>query len=471
MTFTDPARPQPPRYGRLDFEALWREYPPAPEFIDGVYRASRDELRAIQEKRFLQQVARAWEIPFYQSFWGKAGVQPGDIRSLDDLTKLPTFSVHDLRETLEDNPPWGGLIGIDPASHDPIPLVLQTSGGTTGLPRAMMYTPQDREVMYINASRRLYMQGVRPFDLIQVALATGLQNAGPLLRESIVGYTGAVPIMTGTGNQTPTRRQIELLKSWGVHYFAAGASYMRHVATVAREEMGIDVRDLKLKGLFCWLGSDPREPIEEMWGAKVYDNYGMNEFGTIAADCEARGGMHVFEDTIIPEIRTPSGALTERPDEQGALVVTSLFKYAAPMIRYNTNDVFSFVGGVCACGGTHRRLSQMFGRADNMVKFRGTSIFPDAIGAVAAEDARTNGEFVCVLEKPDDAGRERLIVMIESPLEAAARPDLIATLEQRFKDAVGVKLEIEVVGPGELTGLTLIDKQTKPRRLIDKTKA
>jgi phenylacetate-CoA ligase len=130
----------PRYYQALDFEALWRDYPPAPDYFDSTYRMSRDALRALQEQRFLQQMQRAWQIPFYRRHWSARGMAPGDIRGLDDLVKVPPFSVHDMRESVTHNPPWADYVGIDPAEHAPLPLILQTSGGTTGLPRPMIFS-------------------------------------------------------------------------------------------------------------------------------------------------------------------------------------------------------------------------------------------------------------------------------------------------------------------------------------------
>jgi len=455
MIAPEPATVRIPRYGDLDFQALWREYPPAPDYFDGVYRLSRDALRAVQEERFLVAMARAWEVPFYRRHWGAAGIEPGDVTGLDDLGKLPTFSVHDLRESVETNPPWGDLIGIDPEQDSPVPLVFQTSGGTTGLPRVMMYTPRDREIMNIITGRRMFMHGVRPFDLVQVALGTGLPNAGLLLREAIIGYTGAVPIITGTGAQTPTVRQVELMRGWGVNYLAATAPYMRHIAEVAAAELSFDVAELGLKGLICWLGSEDRTKIEQVWRAPVYDSYGTNEFGTIATDCQHRSGMHVFEDALYPELPQHG---------PGSLVLTALFKHAGPMIRFDTNDMFEWVQGRCSCGSTHRRLSQLIGRADNMVKFRATNIFPEAVGALAAADARTSGEYICVLDKR--GGSERLIVRVEAKGPEVDRGDLAVSLARRFRDALGATLEVDIVGKGELVSQTLVDAQTKARRLL-----
>src|SRR5262245_28823614 len=126
-----------PRYHQaLDFEALWREFPPAPDYFSGTYRLSRDELRRMQQERFLRQMARAWQVPFYRRHWGAAGMEPGDIRGLDDLGNIPPFSVHDLRASVTDDPPWVDYIGIDPAADAPLPLILQTSGGNDGLAAA-----------------------------------------------------------------------------------------------------------------------------------------------------------------------------------------------------------------------------------------------------------------------------------------------------------------------------------------------
>jgi phenylacetate-CoA ligase len=455
-------------YRSLDFEALWRDYPPAPGYLDKTYHLSRDELYALQNARFLRQVARGWEVPFYQRHWSKAGLRPGDIRGLEDLKNIPAFSVHDMRDSIARNPPWGDLIGIDPARDKPMPLVFQTSGGTTGLPRVMMYAPQDREVMNINTGRRMYMQGVRPFDLVQVALATGLPNAGFLLRESLWKYTGAVPIVTGGGNQTPTRRQVELMKGWGVHFLAALGPYLRHVALVARDEMKFDVRELKLKGLLSWLGTEDRKSLEELWGTSVFDNYGTNELGTVCCDCAYRTGMHIFEDSYVVEISDPDTLDEKLEGERGTMLVTALFKHAAPMIRFNTNDVLSFIVGECPCGSSHRRLSQMYGRADNMVKLRGVNIFPEAVGAYVAEFAESNGEYICVVDTSQTSGREEMTVMAEAADASVPKLQFAEQLTQRLRDALGVALKVEVVDKGELGSLTGIGEVMKVRRLLDR---
>jgi len=162
----------------LDFEQLWKDYPPPPTYFETTAKLSRDEMRSLQEKRFLQTVKRGWEIPFFKRHWSEHGIVAQDIRSLDDLTKIPVYDVHDIRKSIERNPPFGDFMGISPEDGKRMPLVLQTSGGTTGLPRPMLYSPQDRETMAILGGRRMAMHGIRPGDMVLVTLSLGLGNGG-----------------------------------------------------------------------------------------------------------------------------------------------------------------------------------------------------------------------------------------------------------------------------------------------------
>lgn len=456
----------PRYYQSLDFGNLWREFEPPPEYFAGTYLKSRDELRAMQEARFLVQMLRAWQIPFYQRHWSAYGMAAGDIRSLDDLTKIPPFTVHDLRESLAGNPPWADYIGIDPLSDEPMPLVLQTSGGTTGMPRPMIFAPRDREVMNIITGRRLFMQGVRPFDLVQVVLSVGLSNGGLLVREGIWKYTGAVPVMTGSGAQTPTRRQIEILKTWKAKFLIGFPAYLRHMGIIARDELKIDPRELSVRGLLVHLGVDDRPSLEQLWNADVYDTYGTNEFGSIASECRHKSGMHVFEDAFVLELVDPETRKPKAPGERGVVFMTSLFKHAAPMIRFNMNDVSALVPGRCECGSHHPRLEKIFGRSDNMIKLRGVNIFPEAIGEVIAKDPSLNGEYVCIVDR-DETGREEMTVMVEVSDESA-RAATEDVLSGRLKEIFGVKLSVKAAGRGELDRFTGLSATSKIKRLIDR---
>src|SRR5690606_21588483 len=154
----------------------------------------------------------------------------------------------------------------------------------TGLPRPMLFTPRDREVMNILTGRRLFMQGVRPYDLVQVVFSLGLTNGGLLMREGIWKYSGAIPVMTGSGEHTSTRRQIEIMQAWKTRHLIGFSSYLRHMGLYARDELKIDPSSLGIKSLISHIGLDDRESLESLWGADLYDNYGANEAGSIAAE-------------------------------------------------------------------------------------------------------------------------------------------------------------------------------------------
>jgi phenylacetate-CoA ligase len=460
-----------PWYGRsLNFEMLWRDFPPPPDYFSTVYRMSRSELRARQEVRFLQQVRRGWEVPFYRRHWSAVGLEPGDIRGLEDLEKIPPYTVDDIRKSIERNPPWGDYLGLDIERDPPMPLVIQTSGGTTGMPRPMMYAPQDREVMNILMGRRLHMQGVRAFDLVQIALSFGLSNGGIATREGVWKYTGAIPVMTGSGANTPTRRQIEILKAWKVSFLVGFPAYLRHMALIAQNELGLEPHSLGLKGLLVHLGVDSREALEELWGAAVYDCYGVHECGAVAADCSYRTGMHIFEDAFLLEIVDPDTQAPKADGERGTIFLTSLFRRLAPVIRYNVNDVSAFASGDCPCGATHRRLERVYGRSDNMVKLRGVNLFPEVIGEIISRDRRCNGEYVCLVETIGPAGRDEMTVLVEMVDKAADGALLAADLARGFRETVGVKIVVKTVGKGELDSLTGLSQTSKVKRVIDRRK-
>ena len=456
----------PRYYAALDFEKLWQAFPPAPEYLETTYLMSHDAMRALQEERFLEQMKRAWQIPFYQRHWGNAGLEAGDIRSLNDLKKIPAFSVHDLRDAIARNPPWGDFIGIDPDSDTPMPLALQTSGGTTGLPRPMIYSPQDREVMNIITGRRLYMQGVRPYDLIQVTLSLGLSNGGFLAREGIWKYTGAVPVMTGSGAQTPTRRQIEILQAWKAKHLIGFPAYLRHMGQVMRDDVGIDPRSMGIRSLIVHLGTDDRKPLEDLWNADVFDTYGTNECGSLAAECQEKNGMHVFEDAFVLEMIDPETGQDVGEGNRGTIYQTTLFKHLAPLIRFNSHDVSAFMKGTCKCGCTHKRIDRIFGRSDNMVKLRGTNIFPEAIGALISQTYECNGEYVCIVE-PGSAGQDEMTVRVE----VSDLPQDGSLVQQKLADnlklSLGVKMKVIASEPGSLSALTGLKDNSKVRRLID----
>jgi phenylacetate-CoA ligase len=452
----------------IDFDQLTRDYPPPPDYFERVYRISRDELRARQECRFLKTVARGWEIPFYQRHWRAHGMQPGDVKRLEDLASIPPYTVKEIRESIDRNPPFGDFMGISPADGKRMPLVLQTSGGTTGLPRPMLYSPQDRETMAILGGRRFALHGVRPGDMVLVAYSFGLSNGAIAPREALWRYTGAVPVTTGSGQTTPTRRQIELIKAWGINVILAFPSYLRHMALVARDELNIDPRSLGIRTIGSHLGQESREQIEDLWGAPCHDAYGTHESGMMAAECSHRCGMHIQEDAVLLEIADPASGALLADGERGTLYITTLYRWSAPQIRFNINDISAFVPGTCACGSTLRRLDRIFGRNDNMVKLRGVNVFPEAIGAIVAQYQRSNGEFFCIVERSGEAGRDEMTVMVEITDTACDRDAVRAELEQRLKEVLSVRVIVQPVDRGATDPYTGMSQTSKIKRLLDR---
>ena len=235
-----------PWYPRaLDFEALHREFPPPPDYFRTIYKMPRDELRALQEKRFLQTMARGWEIPFFQRHWGKAGMEKGDVRSLADIEKVPPYTVRDIRDSIERAPPFGDFMGISPRTACACRWSFIRAAARPDCRGRCSTRREKAQVMAILGGRRFVMHGVRPGDMVLVTYALGLCNGAIASRERLWGYTGAVPVMTGSGAITPTRRQIELAQAVG-HQRHRSACPRTFVIwrMVARDEMGIDPRSL-----------------------------------------------------------------------------------------------------------------------------------------------------------------------------------------------------------------------------------
>ena len=295
-----------------------------------------------------------------------------------------------------------------------------------------------------------------------------LTNGGLLAREGIWKYTGAVPVMTGSGAQTPTRRQIELLRAWKCKFLVGFPAYLRHMALVARDELGIDPRSLGIKALISHLGVEDRESLEALWGADVFDTYGCNECGTMASECHHKKGLHLFEDAFVMEVNDLETLAPKSPGAQGTIFITTLFKHVAPMIRYNMNDVTSWAEGACSCGTHQRSITKIYGRSDNMVKLRGVNVFPEAIGVIVSEEPRSNGEYVLILERNADR-REELTVLVETVDASVPKAGLAAHLAGRFKEVLGVKLKVEAVERGTLDRFTGLSQTSKIKRLIDRS--
>ena len=245
-------------------------------------------------------------------------------------------------------------------------------------------------------------------------------------------------------------------------------SYLRHLAIVAKDEMGIDPHSLGIRLLGSHLGQEDRARIEELWNAPCHDAYGTHESGMMAAECSERAGMHIQEDAVILEIADPQTGKVLPDGERGSVYITTLYRWGAPQIRFNINDISRIVPDACPCGGTLKRLDRIFGRNDTMVKLRGVNVFPEAVGAVVVADPRSNGEYVCIVERVGAEEREEMTVLVEARDATVDRGRLARELEQRFKEVLGVRVIVEAVERGGTDRHTGTSQSSKIKRLVDR---
>lgn len=450
----------------IDYRTLIEEYPPAPAFFQGVFLRSRDELRALQAQRLRQAVERAWSVPFYRRRWQTAGVEPGDIATLEDLRKLPTYTVEDIRQSVEDHPPFGDYLGLDPRAGD-VPLRIHASGGTTGEPRPTFYTPWDREVGNILRARSCYFHGMRPGDLVMITALYSTHNVAFSLHEALWHWLGCIPVSTSAGVVTRTRRALEIARKWEVNAIVGYAEYLLHMAQEAKE-MGLEVgRDLPLKVIECFGKSGL---VREAWSVPAYDTYGMHEVQAVSCECPDGGGHHVWEDAFVVEVVDPGTGELVGPGQEGSIILTALYKDAYPIIRYDTRDLTRLrPPGQCVCGSWMQKTDPILGRSDFMVKLRGVNVWPEACGVIVASNSRLTGEYYCVVESGEN--RDDMTVRAESKPGVTDLAALRRELEEVLRSKLGVRILVELVPPGSLAPLTGLGVLPKARRLEDRRKS
>ncbi len=463
---------RPTYYEYLDTKRLLAEYPL--DFV-GRYRVmSGEELRAIQNERFLRCVDTAWRTPFYRRIWGAAGIERRDIRSLDDLPSLPTYDKNDLMASVERHPPFGDYSTLvdTPPEHIP-PVVLHTTSGTTGRPQPLLFGPWSREVQNLLVGRMYQAQGVDHTDIVHSVYGHGLVNGGHYLREAVTKFTTALFLSAGTGNETRSERQVEVMHEFGVTTLIGFSDYLRKLAQTASEKGLVAGRDLAVRRIIAHFGAEDRRPIAEAWGStpeapvETYDWYGVGDTGCIAGEIPGSDGMMIWEDAHHVEILDIETALPVAAGDRGDLVVTCLFKDDCyPIIRFNTHDVFAMRPGTASNGLPFRRLSGFLGRSDNMVKLKGINVFPHAFGGIldGLGDPDLTGEFVCVLTNSSSGG-ESLEVQVEHRTVALADA---SAYEAMFAQRLGVRVGVTLVEPGATSPLTEVERRQKPVRLIDR---
>lgn len=458
-TYYDVATPQ----------SLLQDHPVGTAFMHYAAKISRDEKRARQEVLFKRLVDRAARMEFYRRIWGAKGIERGDIRSLDDLAKLPMFDKADIVESVRRKPPFGDFAGLDSyAAHDRPPVIFHTTSGTTGKPQPLLFGPKSREVQNILLGRLYQFQGLRADDVVHSVYGHGMINGGHYIREAVTHWTAATFMSAGTGVETRSAAQVQLMVDFGATVILGFSDYVRRLAETAKEQglrIGEDIRIRMISGQF---GREDKDAVSRLWGGAVcFDWYGVGDTGVIAGEGPDQDGHYIFEDAHFVEVCDMDTGAPLADGQDGDFVVTCLFKDDVyPIIRFNTHDVTRLRGGVSSLGLNLKRMDGFLGRSDNMVKLRGINIFPQSVGPMMAEMPEFAGEYVCRVVR-DEKGRDDLIVVAEVRNADAGTAGRLGDL---LKRKLGIEVRVELVNPGSTAPLTQVDARQKPIRLIDERK-
>ena len=458
---------QPSYFDAMGYNEMIADYGRPETFIERIARIPREDLRLLQNERFLNVVAFAWKIPFYQRHWGAAGVVPDDICSIDDIGKLPTYSKEDLMASVEAHPPMGDFHGLDSyAKENRPPLVFQTTSGTTGRPQPLLFGPKSREIQNILLARLYAMQGINRDDVMHSVYGHGMVNGGHYVRETVLHWMGAQLLTAGTGIETSSTNQVNLMKEFGATAIIGFGDYITYLAGIARKEGLEPGTDINIRVISGHMGAESREAISKAWGgAEVYDWYGVGDTGAIAGEGPDHAGMYVQEDAQFLEILDIESNKPMADGESGDMVVTCLYKDDVfPIIRFNTHDVSAFRTDPSPLGFTLRRIVGFQGRSDNMVKLRGINIYPTGLGVILTEsDPELLSDYVCVVTRRDK--RDEMVVHIET-IGNVDRD--VSAHEALLKQRLGVAISVSLSEPGALAELTQIEKRQKPIRLIQR---
>lgn len=410
---------------------------------DDLETAPRERIHELQTERLRETVERAYEnVPFYRQALDDAGVSPGDIESVDDVTKLPTTRKEDFRAEYPD-----GLFAVD---WDDVARI-HASSGTTGKPKIVSYTDDDLDVWAEVVARSLVAAGVDSDDVVQNSYGYGLFTGGLGLHAGIEAV-GATVIPTGGGD---TARQMSMLQDLGSDVLCCTPSYCLYLAE-ALEDAGVDPHDLPLSTVV--IGAEPftdamREEIEDALGVTALDIYGLSEIigPGVSMECEeAQDGLHIWEDNFLPEVVDPETGVPLPEGEEGELVLTTLTKQALPVLRYRTGDMTSLTYEECDCGRTVVRMDNVTGRSDDLLIVRGVNVYPSQIEEVMVDLDAVAPHYRIDLRREDEL--DRLEVTAEHHPEFDGDPDdLAARIDDALRDVLDVSPDsIDVVEPGEL---------------------
>ena len=418
---------------------------------------SRDELTALQVSRLKEAVAHTSKVPFYQKKLAELGITADDIKTIDDVRKLPFTQKSDLR----DNYPLD-LLAVPREELARI----HASSGTTGKPTFAVYTKNDLDIWSNLCARFLVAGGLRKNQFAHVAFGYGLFTGGFGLHYGIE-TVGAAVIPAASGN---TRRQISLLRDLETATLICTPSYALNIAEVAREE-GLDpATDLPLK--FGHFGGEPwtedmRQRIEADLGLQAFNNYGLSEVGGpgIAGECPCREGMHLQEDHFIFESIDPATGEPVAPGEVGELVVTNLTKRATTLLRYRTRDLCILNDKPCSCGRTTHRMGRIIGRSDDMMIIRGVNVFPSQIEEALLRVEGTTPHYMIELDRPGNLDRMTVSVEIQPNMfsdKMIEMNTLKRAIDKEIRTITGIGANLQLVQPQ-----TLARFEGKAKRVID----
>ena len=422
--------------------------------------ASRDEMKAVQTKGLKETVERIYHgVPSYRQKMQEANLVPGDIRSIDDLSKLPFTIKNDLR----DNYPFGMF--TVPMSEI---VRIHASSGTTGKPTVVGYTRKDLNSWSEVVTRSLCMAGVHREDIVQVAYGYGLFTGGLGLHYGCENLGASVIPISG-GN---TEKQLQLMQDFGTSVIACTPSYSLFLAE-EMEAAGIKKEDLKLRvGIF---GAEPwtenmRREIESKLGIKAIDIYGLSEIigPGVSCECEHQVGMHINEDHFVPEIIDPVSLQPLPAGEIGELVFTTITKEGIPLIRYRTRDLTRLNYEKCACGRTLVRMEKCKGRSDDMLIIRGVNVFPSQIESVLLEMSETAPHYLLIVEREGNLDTLKLMVEVQEQFfsdEIKVLEALRKKITQKLQSTLGISVDVKLVEPK-----TIERTAGKAKRVIDNRK-
>ncbi len=419
----------------------------------------RKKIQELQLKRLKKSVHLVYEnVPHYKKRFKEQGIKPEDIKTLEDVRKLPFTTKDDLRE----NAPFGLMA----TSLDHC-IELHASSGTTGIPITVCYTPNDIEVWSEVMARCLSMSGLTKKDIFQNPIPYGTFT-GAFGFHYGAQKVGAMVIPSGKGQ---SERQIKLMQYYKSTFMSGVASYALRLGQVA-QEIGVDPKKLEVRnGLFGAEMFTPglKKRIVETWDMDVHDIYGLTEMcgPGVSTDCDQHDGLHLWEDHFLIEIIDPKTLEPIGLEEEGEVVLTTLTKEGMPLLRYRTRDIAKLYDQeVCECGRTHIKHSTIKGRSDDMIIIRGTNIFPGQIESVLMKNHDVGSNWRMVLSTKRDVDMLTVEVETKKQLSQFDTENLAKKLQNDIKSVIVFTPKIEVLPPN-----TIPDTGLKAKRVIDERKA